>query len=95
MRNLKADAAERCYKWGQVGSASLVALAHGANDAKKTIGVIALVLISGGGKELGRDTGRELGYGEGPCTASAEVSSAGGINSYKLPRTWTVRNPAS
>ncbi|MGP8304272.1 inorganic phosphate transporter [Streptomyces inhibens] len=36
----------RGFRIGQVGSASLVALAHGTNDAQKTMGVITLTLIS-------------------------------------------------
>ena len=37
---------ESRFRWGQVGSASLVALAHGTNDAQKTMGVITLALIA-------------------------------------------------
>ena len=37
------------FRWGQVGSASLVSLAHGTNDAQKTMGVITLALIAYGG----------------------------------------------
>lgn len=33
---------------GQIGSASLVSLAHGTNDAQKTMGVITLALIADG-----------------------------------------------
>ncbi|WP_433307584.1 anion permease [Actinoplanes sp. CA-030573] len=40
--------AERGFKWGQIGSASLVSLAHGTNDAQKTMGVITLALIASG-----------------------------------------------
>ena len=36
------------FKWGQIGSASLVSLAHGTNDAQKTMGVITLALIANG-----------------------------------------------
>ncbi|NVM94929.1 inorganic phosphate transporter [Arthrobacter wenxiniae] len=36
----------RGFKHGQVFSSSLVALAHGTNDAQKTMGVITLVLIA-------------------------------------------------
>lgn len=36
------------FKYGQVFSSSLVALAHGTNDAQKTMGVITLVLVSSG-----------------------------------------------
>jgi inorganic phosphate transporter, PiT family len=34
------------FRYGQIFSSSLVALAHGTNDAQKTMGVIALALIS-------------------------------------------------
>ena len=33
------------FRWGQVGTASLVSLAHGTGDAQKTMGVIALALM--------------------------------------------------
>lgn len=36
------------FRWGQIFSASLVSLAHGTNDAQKTMGVITLALIGGG-----------------------------------------------
>lgn len=36
------------YRAGQIASAALVSLAHGTNDAQKTMGVITLALISGG-----------------------------------------------
>ena len=39
---------KRGFKLGQVVSASTVALAHGANDAQKTMGVITLALITAG-----------------------------------------------
>lgn len=39
---------ERGFRWGQIGSASLVSLAHGTNDAQKTMGVITLALIASG-----------------------------------------------
>ncbi|MEV0407903.1 inorganic phosphate transporter [Actinoallomurus sp. NPDC050550] len=38
----------RGFKGGQIASASLVSLAHGTNDAQKTMGVITLTLISAG-----------------------------------------------
>ena len=43
-----ADTVKRRFKAGQVVSASTVALAHGANDAQKTMGVITLTLITAG-----------------------------------------------
>ncbi|HQR26323.1 MAG TPA: inorganic phosphate transporter [Nocardioides sp.] len=36
------------FRWGQIGGASLVSLAHGTNDAQKTMGVITLALIAYG-----------------------------------------------
>jgi PiT family inorganic phosphate transporter len=39
---------ETGFRWGQIGSASLVSLAHGTNDAQKTMGVITLALIGAG-----------------------------------------------
>lgn len=39
---------EQGFRWGQIGSASLVSLAHGTNDAQKTMGVITLALIASG-----------------------------------------------
>ncbi len=36
------------FRWGQIGTASLVSLAHGTNDAQKTMGVITLALIASG-----------------------------------------------
>ncbi|MFW0107720.1 anion permease [Rothia sp. P7181] len=36
------------FRWGQVGTASLVSLAHGTNDAQKTMGVIFLALVASG-----------------------------------------------
>ncbi|MBI8989999.1 inorganic phosphate transporter [Corynebacterium meridianum] len=43
----------RYFRWGQIGSASLVSLAHGTNDAQKTMGVIFLALVATG--SLGAD----------------------------------------
>jgi PiT family inorganic phosphate transporter len=44
----KPDVVGRTFKAGQVASASLVSLAHGTNDAQKTMGVITLTLIASG-----------------------------------------------
>ncbi|WP_055552328.1 inorganic phosphate transporter [Streptomyces sp. NBRC 110028] len=55
-RRVASGAVRKGFRAGQVGSASLVALAHGTNDAQKTMGVITLSLISAG----------VLGHGTGP-----------------------------
>ncbi|MEU1272330.1 inorganic phosphate transporter [Streptomyces sp. NPDC005799] len=46
----KADgkATEKGYRAGQIASAGLVSLAHGTNDAQKTMGIITLALVAGG-----------------------------------------------
>ncbi len=41
------------FRIGQIFTSSLVALAHGTNDAQKTMGIITLVLIAGGLQETG------------------------------------------
>jgi PiT family inorganic phosphate transporter len=48
IRSYKPDRSEREFRWGQVASSSMVALAHGTNDAQKTMGVISLALIANG-----------------------------------------------
>ncbi len=41
------------FRTGQIFTSSLVALAHGTNDAQKTMGIITLVLIAGGTQSPG------------------------------------------
>ena len=43
----------RGFRIGQIGSASMVSLAHGTNDAQKTMGVITLALIANGSLRTG------------------------------------------
>ena len=50
-----AEQNKRSFRVGQVCSASLVALAHGTNDAQKTMGVITLALIANGNLNKGAD----------------------------------------
>jgi inorganic phosphate transporter, PiT family len=47
-RNISDGARRHGFRYGQIGSASLVSLAHGTNDAQKTMGVITLALIANG-----------------------------------------------
>jgi PiT family inorganic phosphate transporter len=46
------------FRYGQIFTSSLVSLAHGTNDAQKTMGVITLTLIAGGFQATG--SGPEL-----------------------------------
>ncbi len=48
IRRLGQREARTGYRYGQIFSASLVSLAHGTNDAQKTMGVISLALIAHG-----------------------------------------------
>ncbi|WP_328343318.1 inorganic phosphate transporter [Streptomyces violaceus] len=54
----RKDSVTKGFRIGQIASASLVSLAHGTNDAQKTMGVITLTLISAGA--LGHDAGPPL-----------------------------------
>ena len=51
-RRLTASASathsERGFKRGQIASASLISIAHGTNDAQKTMGIITLALVAHG-----------------------------------------------
>ncbi|MDF3302190.1 inorganic phosphate transporter [Streptomyces tropicalis] len=47
-RDAHGRAADKGHRAGQIASAGLVSLAHGTNDAQKTMGVITLALIAGG-----------------------------------------------
>ena len=47
-RSLTAGARGHGFRIGQIGSACMVSLAHGTNDAQKTMGVITLALIVNG-----------------------------------------------
>lgn len=47
-RGMLRKESDRNFRWGQIGGASLMALAHGTNDAQKTMGIILLALIAAG-----------------------------------------------
>jgi inorganic phosphate transporter, PiT family len=47
-RSLTQQARGHGFRIGQIGSACMVSLAHGTNDAQKTMGVITLALIANG-----------------------------------------------
>ena len=64
------------FRVGQIFSSSLVALAHGTNDAQKTMGVITLVLIAGGLQPAG--SGPELWVVAACALAIAAGTYSGG-----------------
>jgi inorganic phosphate transporter, PiT family len=47
-RSMREESRGAGFRIGQIGSASLVSLAHGTNDAQKTMGIITLALIANG-----------------------------------------------
>ena len=55
VRNLRPGPVSRGYRFGQIASGGLLALAHGTNDAQKTMGVITLALIADGVLPVGSD----------------------------------------
>ena len=52
-RNVREGTRSHGFRIGQIGSASMVSLAHGTNDAQKTMGVITLALIANGNLNSG------------------------------------------
>jgi len=52
---LKPGQVGRGYRLGQIASGGLLALAHGTNDAQKTMGVITLALVTNGSLAAGSD----------------------------------------
>jgi PiT family inorganic phosphate transporter len=52
---LKPAPVNRGFRLGQIASGSLFSLAHGTNDAQKTMGVIALALTANGSLAAGAD----------------------------------------
>ena len=73
---------ERGFRWGQIGSASLVSLAHGTNDAQKTMGVITLALIAGG---HWRDTSSVPVWVKVACAAAIALGTY--IGGWRIIRT--------
>jgi PiT family inorganic phosphate transporter len=69
----RKDSVTNGFRLGQIASASLVSLAHGTNDAQKTMGVITLTLISAGA--LGHDAGP-------PVWVIASAGLAIGLGTY-------------
>src|ERR1700749_3871115 len=78
IRRLGQEEARRGYRYGQIGSASLVYLAHGTKDAPKTMGVIALGTASGGWRII-NTMGNRITTVESPQGFAAESSSAATI----------------
>ncbi|ONH30323.1 inorganic phosphate transporter [Pseudofrankia asymbiotica] len=52
-RGVRQETRDRGLRLGQVGAASMMSLAHGTNDAQKTMGIITLALITNGSLAAG------------------------------------------
>jgi PiT family inorganic phosphate transporter len=81
-RRSDGDTVAKGFRTGQIASASLVSLAHGTNDAQKTMGVITLALISCGA----------LAPGSGPpvwviLTAGLAIATGTYIGGWRIIRT--------
>ena len=55
-RSMREGGRNHGFRIGQIGSASLVSLAHGTNDAQKTMGIITLALIANNTLAAGAST---------------------------------------
>jgi PiT family inorganic phosphate transporter len=55
-RSVVGPVRDRGFRYGQIGTATLVSLAHGTNDAQKTMGVITLALVANGTLAKGAGT---------------------------------------
>ena len=83
---LRPGAVKRGYRLGQVASGGLLALAHGSNDAQKTMGVITLALIANG--NLGPDADPPAWVIISAATAIALGTYSGG---WRIIRTTGMR----
>jgi PiT family inorganic phosphate transporter len=75
-------ATSRGYRVGQIASAGLVSLAHGTNDAQKTMGVITLTLIAGGSLAPGSDPPLWV-----ICAAGTAIALGTYIGGWRIIRT--------
>jgi PiT family inorganic phosphate transporter len=76
----------RGYRHGQIASGGMLALAHGTNDAQKTMGVITLALVANGSLSEGEQTPSWVVVGA--ATAIALGTYVGG---WRIIRTMGTR----
>jgi PiT family inorganic phosphate transporter len=81
-RAVDPAATSRGYRVGQIASAGLVSLAHGTNDAQKTMGVITLTLIAGGSLAPGADPPLWV-----ICAAGTAIALGTYIGGWRIIRT--------
>jgi inorganic phosphate transporter, PiT family len=83
----------RGFRYGQIVSGGLLALAHGTNDAQKTMGVITLTLIANG--TLGADADPPLWVIASAATAIALGTYSGGWRIIKTTGTRIIKMDAA
>ncbi len=83
----------RGYKYGQLVSGGMLALAHGTNDAQKTMGVITLALIANG--TLGANADPPLWVIASSATAIALGTYSGGWRIIKTTGTRIIKMDAA
>jgi PiT family inorganic phosphate transporter len=83
----------RGFKYGQIISGGLLALAHGTNDAQKTMGVITLALIANG--SLGANAEPPLWVIASAATAIALGTYSGGWRIIKTTGTRIIKMDAA
>ena len=83
---LRPGPVTRGFRFGQLISGGMLALAHGTNDAQKTMGVITLALIANG--NLGSDAGTPFWVVISAATAIALGTYSGG---WRIIRTTGTR----
>lgn len=83
----------RGYRWGQILSGGLLALAHGTNDAQKTMGVITLALIANG--TLGAEADPPTWVIVASATAIALGTYSGGWRIIKTTGTRIIKMDAA
>src|SRR4051794_6156147 len=83
----------RGYRYGQILSGGLLALAHGTNDAQKTMGVITLALIAAG--KLGAEADPPTWVIVSSATAIALGTYSGGWRIIKTTGTKIIKMDAA
>lgn len=83
----------RGYRYGQIVSGGLLALAHGTNDAQKTMGVITLTLIAAG--KLGAESNPPTWVIVASATAIALGTYSGGWRIIKTTGTRIIKMDAA
>jgi inorganic phosphate transporter, PiT family len=91
--NLRPGPVTRGFRLGQVASGGLLALAHGTNDAQKTMGVIVLALIASG--DLGADADVPTWVVVASATAIALGTYTGGWRIIKTMGTRIIKMDAA